>query len=229
LREGLAIIKAPRLSKNAAILKDICLNIKKLAPLSILIVVTNPLDLMAYYALKITGFEPSRVLGMGPSLDAARFVNLIAGELNVPVTDIEPCVIGPHGEGMLPLARFTKIKGVSLDEFLDDKKIEALVNRTIGRGLEIVSLLGSGSAYFAPSAAIAKIARVIAKDEKRAIGVSAYINGEYGIKDLYMGVPARLGREGIEDIIELELSKEEKEKLLASAESLRKLIPQLPL
>jgi len=217
------------LGKNAAILKDVCLNIKELAPLSVLIVVTNPLDLMTYYALKITGFKPSRVLGMGVSLDAARFANLIAGELNLPVTDIEPCVIGPHGEGMLPLARFTKVKGVALDEFIDDKKVEALVSRTVGRGLEIVSLLASGSAYFAPSAAIAGIARVIAKDEKRVIGVSAYLNGEYGIKDLCIGAPCRLGKEGIEQIIELQLSQEEKEKLFSSAESLKKLIAQLPL
>lgn len=217
------------LNKNAEILKEICLNIKRLAPQSIVIAVTNPLDLMTYFALKITGFKPGCLFGMGISLDSARFANLISQELNVPASDIEAPVIGIHGEGMLPLARLTNIKGVALDEFLDDKKVETLINRTIGRGLEIVSLLGSGSAYFAPSASLAAIVRTIAKDEKRTIGVSAYLNGEYGIKDVCIGVPCRLGRCGIEKIIELDLNKEEEEKFHNCAESLRKLIQQLPL
>lgn len=217
------------LHKNARILKEICLNIKNLAPNSIVIVVTNPLDLMTYFALKVTGFQASKVFGMGITLDAGRFANLIARELNIPVSDIQACVIGVHGEGMFPLARFTDINGVSLDKFLDEKKIEGLVNKTIGRGLEIVSLLGSGSAYFAPSAAIAAIVKAIAKDEKRTIGVSSYLNGEYGIKDICIGVPVRLGRKGIEKVIELDLNKAEKEKLSSSAESLRELTQQLPL
>ena len=217
------------LSKNAQIIKDISLNIKRLCPDSIVIVVTNPLDLMTYFALKVTGIKPQRLFGMGVSLDAARFANLIAQELNIPASDIEPCVIGPHGEGMLPLAKFTTIKGVSLGEFLDDKKIESLASRVVGRGLEIVSLLGSGSAYFAPSAAVASIVKAIAKDEKRTTGISAYLNGEYGLKDICIGVPVRLVRNGIEKIIELDLSQEEKKRLSESAESLRKLIAGLPL
>jgi len=216
------------LNKNAEILKDISLNIKKIAPYSIVIVVTNPLDLMTYFVLKITGFNPTKVLGMGPNLDTARFANLISKELNVPPSDIDALVIGSHGEGMLPLARFTKIKGVSLDELLDDKKIETLLNKTVERGAEIVTLLGSGSAYFAPSAAITAIVKAIAKDEKRTFGVCAYLNGEYGIGDVCIGVPCRLGREGIEKIIELDLNQEEKEKLIKSAQSLRELIKQLP-
>ncbi len=216
------------LGKNAQILKDICLNIKKSAPQSIVVVVTNPLDLMTYFALKITGFNPTKVFGMGISLDSARFANLISQELNIPHTDIQACVIGSHGEGMLPLLRFTNIKGVTLDEFLDDKKIEELVNKTLARGLEIVSLLGSGSAYFAPSTAITEIAKTIIKDEKRIIGVCAHLNGEYGIKDICIGVPCRLGRSGIEKIIELDLNKDEKEKLIKSATHIRSLIKQLP-
>ncbi|MDD2689054.1 MAG: malate dehydrogenase [Candidatus Omnitrophica bacterium] len=216
------------LNKNAQILKEICLKIKKLATRSIVIVVTNPLDLMTYLALKVTGFKRNQVLGMGISLDTARFANLIAKELNIPNTDIEACVIGTHGEGMLPLPRFTSIKGVALDEFLDDKKIEELLNKTMSRGLEIVSLLGNGSAYFAPSAAIVSIIKVIAKDEKRTIGISAYLNGEYGIKDICIGVPCRLGKEGIEKIIELDLNKKEQDKLSNSAASLGQLIKQLP-
>lgn len=210
------------LNKNAKILKDICLNIKKIVSHSIIIVVTNPLDLMTYLALKITGFKPHKVFGMGISLDAARFTNLISQELNIPNTDIEATVIGSHGEGMLPLPRFTNIKGVTLDEFLDDKKIEALVKKTLERGKEIVSLLGgSGSACFAPSAAIASIVKIIAKDEKRTLGVCAYLNGEYGVKDVCLGVPCRLGREGIEQIIELDLNKQEKNAFIKAASVLK--------
>ena len=215
------------LKKNSQILKDICLNIKKSAPDSIVIVVTNPLDLMTHYALKITGFKPQKLFGMGISLDTARFANLVAKELNIPNTDVEACVIGSHGESMLPLARFTSIKGVGLDEFLDDNKIKALLEKTVGRGAEIVSLLASGSAFFAPSAAIAAIVKSIAKDEKRTLGVCAYLNGEYGLKDICIGVPCRLGKNGIEKIVELELNKEEKEKLTSSAMSIRQLTQQL--
>lgn len=209
------------LNKNALVLKDICLNIKKLAPESIVIIVTNPLDLMTRFALKITGFKAARVFGMGVSLDAARFKNIISKELNVPCVNIDACVIGSHGEGMLPLTRFTTIKGVALDEFSDAKKADELVTRTIGRGKEIVSLLGSGSAYFAPSAAITEMARAIAKDEKRALGASAYLNGEYGIKEACVGVPCRLGKDGIEKIVELDLNREELQALRTCADKLK--------
>jgi malate dehydrogenase len=183
---------------------------------------------MTYFVLKNTAFNPEKVIGMGISLDASRFANLISRELNIPATDIEACIIGPHGEEMLPLPRFTKIKGVTLDEFLDEQRTKALVEKTVGRGAEIVSLLGSGSAYFAPSAAIASIVRAIAKDEKRTIGICAYLKGEYGIKDICLGVGCRLGRQGIEKIIELDLNQKEKETLQKSAESIRQLIKQLP-
>ena len=205
------------LNKNAQILKEVCLKIKNISSQSILIVVTNPFDLMTYLALKITGFKPNRVLGMGITLDAARFTNLISQELNIPYTDIEACVIGSHGEGMLPLPRFTTIKGIKLENFLDKEKIEILRKGTLERGQEIVSLLGSGSAYFAPSQAIVVIVKAIAKDEKRTIGVSTYLNGEYGIRDICIGVPCRLGKEGIEQVIELDLNKEEKSAFQQSA------------
>ena len=205
------------LAKNAGILKSVCLNIKELAKRAVVIVVTNPLDIMTLYALRITGFKPSKLFGMGISLDTARFANLIAQELGISCTDIEALVIGAHGEGMLPLPRFTKVKGVLLDEFIDDKKIESLTARTIGRGAEIVASLGTGSAFFAPSAAIAAIVKAIIKDEKRTIGVCSYLNGEYGIKDTCIGVPCRLGKHGIEEVIELDLSQEEKARLIKSA------------
>lgn len=209
------------LAKNASIIKDVCANIKKHAPSSIVIVVTNPLDLMTRYALDVLKFNPQRVFGMGISLDAARFANLISAELKVSPVDIDACVIGSHGEGMLPLPRFTNIKGVSLEEFISGEKIGELVKRTVNRGAEIVALLGSGSAFFAPSAAIAAMVKVIAKDEKRTIGASVYAKGEYGISGVCIGLPCRLGRKGVEEIIELELNKEEKKALLEAAERLK--------
>jgi len=217
------------LNKNAAILKEICLNIKKLAADAIVLVVTNPLDLMVYFVLKTCGFNSNKVFGMGPSLDAARFAHLISEELHIPVTDIQACVIGSHGESMLPLPRLTTIKGAKLTELLSEEKISSLVKRTVNRGAEIVSLLGSGSAYFAPSAAIAAIVRNIAKDQKQTLPVCAYLSGEYGIKDICLGVPCILGRNGIKKIIQLDLTQAEKEKLAASAESIRQSLKQLPL
>lgn len=210
------------LNKNAQILKDVCLKIKKISPQSIVIVVTNPLDLMTYLALKTTGFKSNKVFGMGISLDTARFANLISQELNIPHTDIQAWVIGSHGEGMLPLPRFTTVKGLGLNALLEDEKIKIITKKTLDRGREIVSLLGSGSAYFAPSQAIATIVKIIIKDEKRMIGVSAYLNGEYGIKDTCIGVPCRMGKEGIEKIIEFDLNKEESSLFLQAAESIRK-------
>lgn len=209
------------LQKNAAILKGLCLEIKKSSPGAIIIVVTNPLDLMAHFCLKATDFNPAQVIGMGVSLDASRFANLISREFNIPVTEIEATVIGSHGQGMIPLPRFTKVKGIALDEFCDEGKIKDLIKRTILRGAEIVSLLGSGSAYFAPSAAITELVRAIVKDQKRTIGVSAYLNGEYALKDVCIGVPCRLGKGGIEKIIELDLNQEEKNIFSESAQALK--------
>ena len=209
------------LNKNAVILRDVCFNIKKLAPEAIVIIVTNPLDLLTYFALQFTGFNRNKVFGMGVTLDAARFVNLISKELNVPAVTVEACVIGSHGEGMLPLARYSKVNGVTLETLLDSKKVETLISGTIDRGREIVSLLGSGSAYFAPSAAITELVKAIVKDEKRVLGVSAYLNGEYGISDVCVGVPCRLGRNGIEQIIELDLNAQEKESFQNCANKLK--------
>lgn len=217
------------LAKNAGILKEVCLKIKEKAPRSIVVVVTNPLDLMTYLALKVLGFPRERVLGMGISLDASRFANLISQELKLQPSDVEAVVIGAHGEGMLPLAKHTKIKGVSLDEFLSKEKVDNLVKKTVGRGAEIVSYLGSGSAFFAPSAAVAEVVRVIAKDEKKILGACAYLNGEYGIRDICIGVPCRLGKGGIEKIIELDLNDNEKNALSLSGSSIRKLLQDLPI
>jgi malate dehydrogenase len=215
------------ISKNADIVGSVSRAIKEYAPSSIVVVVTNPLDVMTYLALQVTGFDKRKVFGMGLTLDASRFSNLIAHEFGAAVTDIEPCVIGSHGETMMPLSRFTKIKGKTLDTLGTVERVNALVERTKKRGQEIVSLLGSGSAFFAPSAAIAEIVRVVARGQERLLGVSAFLDGEYGVKGICVGVPCRLGRQGIGNIQILDLNSSEKEAFLKSAESIRELIKLL--
>ncbi len=217
------------LLKNSEILKNICNNIKNYASNAIVIIVTNPLDLMTHLALKLTGFKKQKVFGMGISLDAARFANLISKEVGVLATDVDACVIGSHGEGMIPLAEFSKIKGEKLEKRLSQEKIEELLKRTVNRGAEIVSLLGSGSAFFAPSAAIAQLVKNIVQDQKKVVGVCAWLSGEYGINDVCTGVPARIGRNGIEEIVEFKLSEKDQNLLIKSAESIRGLAKQLPL
>ena len=212
------------IQNNSQIIKGICQDIQRLSPKSIIIVVTNPLDIMTYLVIKQTGLPARRVLGMGLTLDRARLANLIAEVLNVAVTEIEPCVIGSHGAGMLPLSRYTKVKGMPLDNYLQPEEIKDLFRKTVQRGAEIVSFLGSGSAYFAPSAAIYELVRAIARDESCVMPVSVYLCGEYGLKNLCIGLPCCLGREGIEKIIELELNAEEKKALLKSAEAIKKQI-----
>jgi malate dehydrogenase len=215
------------LAKNAAILKDVALKVKELAAGAIVIVVTNPLDLMTHLAQKILQFKPGRVFGMGVSLDASRLANQIAHEVKCAPSQVTAWVIGSHGEAMIPLPQHSTVNGTKLDKVLGGEKLEELSQKTVGRGAEIVALLGSGSAYFAPSAAIAEIVRAVALDEKKAIGVCASLNGEYGISDLFLGVPCTIGKNGVEKILEFELSPEEMAKLLQSAEATRKLVSQL--
>lgn len=210
------------LHKNAEILKGLCLTVKEFAPNTILVVVTNPLDIMARLALSITGFDRSRVLGMGGSLDASRFANLIAEELKVSPAEIDACVIASHGEGMLPLASATKVRGKPLDKLLPEAKIKELIKKTVGRGAEIVSHLGAGSAYFAPSAAVADLVKAIAHNERRTIAVSVFLDGEYGCQGACAGVPCVIGQKGIEKIIELPLNKQEMEAFNASCANLKK-------
>ena len=217
------------LLKNSSILKELSLKIRELAPKSIVIVVTNPLDLMTYLVLKTTGFKHNKIIGMGVSLDTSRFANIISKELNINVSDIKAIVIGSHGESMLPLPRHSYIKDANLKDMLDTQKQEYLLKKTINRGAEIVSNLGTGSAFFAPSAAIAEIVNAICKDQNAIIPACAYLNGEYGIKDISIGVPCCIGKDGIEKIVELKLDQEEKEKLNKSAESIRQLTKNLPI
>ena len=213
--------------KNSQIIKDICKIIKRLCPHPIIIVVTNPLDAMTYLVIKETSLPTHCVFGMGLTLDRARLANLIAERLDVDVTEIEPCVIGSHGEGMLPLSRYTKVKGSSLETRMKPEEINEIFQKTIHRGAEIVSQFNSGSAYFAPSTAIAELTQVIARDESRSLPVSVYLDGQYGLHDLCIGLPCLLEKTGIKNIIELELNDKEKAEFLKSAESIKKQISSI--
>jgi malate dehydrogenase len=217
------------LQKNCAILDGISQQIRQRANKAIIIVVTNPLDVMTYFMFKKLSMNRSRVFGMGITLDAARFANLISKELSRPVTKIQACVIGSHGETMLPMPRFTVVDGKPLPQKATQQQIASLVDRTINRGKEIVSLYGSGSAYFAPSAAIAQLVRAIAKNERATLGVSAYLEGEYGFKNICIGLPCVIGRNGIENIIDLGLNPQEQKQLAVSADSVSQLIKLISL
>ncbi len=204
---------------NAKIIKEVSQNIAKYAPESIVIVVTNPLDIMTYYTMKSTKFEPSRVFGMSGVLDSGRFATFIAMELCCSVRDVRAMVLGGHGDTMVPLPRFTTVAGVPITELLPENIINRLVERTINGGAEIVNLLKTGSAFYAPSAAVANMVEAVVKDTKRILPACAYLNGEYGRKDIYLGVPVKLGRKGVEEIIELELNEDERKALDRSAEA----------
>jgi malate dehydrogenase len=208
------------ISKNASIMKEVARNVKVHAPSSIIIVVTNPLDTMTYLAYKATGFPKNRVIGMAGVLDGSRFIYLVADELGVSRSSVETYILGSHGDTMVPLISNTKVNGKPITEAMDNEKIEAIVKRTRDRGAEIVSLYGSGSAFYSPSAAVFKMIEAIFKDKKETITASAYLEGEYSLRDLYIGVPCRIGKCGIEKIVELKISDEEKAALAKSAQSI---------
>ncbi|MDQ7787898.1 MAG: malate dehydrogenase [Thermodesulfovibrionales bacterium] len=217
------------LHANASVVKNACMKIAEISPHSILIVVTNPMDVMAQLAWKTTEFSCRRVMGMGGILDASRFRSFLAWELNVSPEDVEALVFGGHGDDMVPLPRFTTIKGVPITELLPKKKINALIERTRNGGAEIVSFLKSGSAYYAPAASTFQMLKAILLDEKRILPCAAYLNGEYRMKDVYMGVPVVLGEEGAEKIVEVKLTREEKMQVKRSYASVKKLIKTLNL
>lgn len=206
---------------NTKIITDVSQNIKLHAPDSVVITVTNPLDIMTYVAMKILGFEHNRVFGMSGVLDSGRFAAFIALELGCSVRDINAMVLGGHGDTMVPLPRFTTVSGVPITELMSESTIKRLVERTINGGAEIVNMLKTGSAFYAPSAAVTNMVEAVIKDTKRILPACAYLNGEYGKKDIYLGVPVKLGRKGISQIIELELTREEKEALDRSADAVR--------
>lgn len=209
--------RADLVSKNAEIISGISREIREHSPDSIVIMVTNPLDVMAYVAREVTGFPRSRVMGMAGILDTARFRSFVALELDVSVQDVTALVLGGHGDSMVPLVSTVSVGGVPLTQLLPEDRIEGLVERTRQGGGEIVGLLKDGSAYYAPSAAVAQMCEAIARDQKRILPCAAWLEGEYGLDGLFVGVPCKLGRGGVEEILEVELRDDEQEALEASA------------
>lgn len=209
------------LKTNASIVESVSKEIARVAPDAIIIMVSNPLDVMAYVALKTTGFPRERVIGMAGVLDTARFRSFIALELNVSVADIQALVLGGHGDTMVPLVGCTSISGIPLTQFLDADRIEALIERTRKGGAEIVGYLKTGSAYYAPSAAAVQMCEAIVRDKNRILPCAAYLTGEYGQKDIFLGVPCKLGEGGLKEIIEVDLTDAEREELASSADAVR--------
>ncbi len=209
------------LKTNAAIVHSVSSEIARVAPDSIVIVVSNPLDVMAYVAMTTTGFPRERVLGMAGVLDTARFRSFIALELDVSVEDIQALVLGGHGDTMVPLVNYTTVSGIPLSQLLSMDRIEALIDRTRKGGAEIVSYLKTGSAYYAPSSAAVQMAETIARDKNRILPCAVYLEGEYGQEGIFLGVPCKLGEGGLKGIIEVELSEKERLDLASSAESVR--------
>lgn len=193
----------------------------------IIIVVTNPLDAMCEVARRVTGFPKERVFGMAGILDTARMRTFLSMELGISVESITALVLGGHGDTMVPLVRYCTVQGIPISEFLPKEKIDAIVERTRKGGGEIVALLKTGSAYYAPAAAVAEMVEAIIKDKKKLLPCAVYVEGEYGFKGIYLGLPAIIGAKGVEKIVELKLNKEEKEALKKSAEAVKELIDLL--
>ncbi|MBW1838567.1 MAG: malate dehydrogenase [Deltaproteobacteria bacterium] len=217
------------LQKNKEIVSSVTKSVVAKSPNSIIIIVSNPLDTMSYVAKVVSGFPKNRVMGMAGILDSARFKVFIAMELNVSVEDIQAMVLGGHGDSMVPLPGNASIGGIPLTQLLAQEKIDAIVARTRKAGGEIVALLKTGSAYYSPSASAIQMAEAILKDKKRILPCCAYLEGEYGLNDIYFGVPVKLGSNGIEQIIEVSLTEEEKELVLQSGKAVKESITTLKL
>src|SRR5881227_53620 len=211
------------LNINHKIMKDVVGKVVQYSPNSILIVVSNPLDAMAQAAYKMSGFSRNRVIGMAGVLDSARFRTFIAEELKVSVENVTAFVLGGHGDTMVPLARYSTVAGIPITELMDEATINRLVQRTRDGGAEIVKYLKTGSAYYAPSAAVTEMVEAILKDKKKILPCAAYLEGEYGIKGLFVGVPCKLGAKGLEQIIQIKLTAEEQAALQKSADSVKEL------
>jgi len=209
------------LKTNANIVSSVSKEISRVAPDSIIIMVSNPLDVMAYVALQETGFERKRVIGMAGVLDTARFRSFIALELGVSVEDIQALVLGGHGDTMVPLVSYTTVSGIPLTQFIGSQRLEKIIERTRTGGAEIVGHLKTGSAYYAPSAAAVQMAESIAKDKRRVLPCAAYLKGEFGYDGIFLGVPCILGASGLEKIIEVELTQMESEALAESVDSVK--------
>jgi malate dehydrogenase len=212
---------------NAKVIRSVAGEIKRVAPDAIVIMVTNPLDVMAQVALETTGFPRERVIGMAGVLDTGRYRSFIALELDVSIEDIQALVLGGHGDTMVPLASYTSVSGIPITQLLSQDRIDALVERTRKGGGEIVSYLGTGSAYYAPAAAAVQMAEAIVKNKKRILPCTAWLQGEYGMTDIYLGVPCQLGEGGLQRIFEVELDDAERAALEASAEHVRSTVGAL--
>ena len=211
------------ISTNAGIVKAVTQQITALSPDSILIIVSNPLDAMCHVAYESSGFSKKRVIGMAGVLDSARFRAFISMELNVSVENTHAFVLGGHGDTMVPLPRYSTVAGIPITELMSEDRIEALVDRTRNGGAEIVGLLKTGSAYYAPASAAVEMAESILKDKKKILPCAVYLEGEYGINDLFIGVPVKLGVSGAEEVIEITLTKEENAALQKSAAAVQEL------
>ena len=207
------------MNTNAGIVKAVSEQVAKTSPNAIIIVVSNPLDVMCYVAKKVTGFPRERVLGMAGVLDTARYRAFLAEALDVSVRDIQAMVLGGHGDTMVPLVNYTNVSGIPITQLMSRDTLDKIVDRTRKGGAEIVSLLKTGSAYYAPSAAAVQMAEAIVNDQKRILPCSAWLEGEYGHKGLFLGVPCKIGRKGLESVIEVELSADERTALAKSAEA----------
>ncbi len=215
------------LATNTKIVTDVCNNIKKFAPNAMVILVSNPLDAMCHVALQVTGFPSERVFGMAGVLDSARYKSFIAEALDVSVEDIQGFVLGGHGDTMVPLPRYTTIAGIPLADLLDEASINKIVDRARNGGAEIVGYLKTGSAFYAPSASVLEMIESIVKDKKKILPCAVYLKGEYGIEGLYVGVPVKLGKKGIEQVIEIKLTDAEKAQLRHSADAVQELVTSL--
>jgi len=209
------------LNTNAGIVKSVSEQIAKTSPNAILIIVSNPLDVMCYVAKEASGFPRERVIGMAGVLDTARYRGFLAEALDVSVRDIQAMVLGGHGDTMVPLISYTSVSGIPITQLITKDKLDAIVDRTRNGGAEIVKHLKTGSAYYAPSAGAVQMAEAIVNDQKRILPCAAWLEGEYGMKDLFLGVPCKLGRKGLEKVIEVELTADEKAALAKSAEAVR--------
>jgi len=217
------------LEKNAEIVKSIAAQAAKYSPEACIIVVTNPLDAMAYVAMKVSGFPKNRVMGMAGVLDSARLRAFIAMELKVSPCDVSAMVLGGHGDAMVPVISHCAVVGVPLVKLLPRKKIEAIIERTRNAGAEVLSLLKTTSAYYSPAASVIEMVEAVLKDKKEILPCSAYLEGEYRVHNCFAGVPVKLGANGIEKIIEIELTEEEKELFLNSVNEVKKLVGKLKL
>ncbi len=215
------------LSTNRSIMKSVVKEIASVSPNTILIIVSNPLDAMCHVAFDTSGFPKERVMGMAGVLDSARFRSFIAMELNVSVENVQAFVLGGHGDTMVPLPRYSTVTGIPITDLMTSERIEAIVERTRNGGAEIVGLLKTGSAYYAPASAAVEMAEAILKDKKKILPCAVYLQGEYGIHDLFIGVPVKLGEKGVEEVIQIRLLDEEKKALLHSAAAVQRLVDDM--